>query len=96
MKVISVIENEDVIKKILKHFGLWDLRARPPIKNTTARETIIDYSESQLLLSGDYLYYDEMFPGENSDFSVEALSSLFLKNKTDAKAVVCSTFFVTF
>ena len=30
MKVISVIEDEDVIKKILKHLGLWELKARPP------------------------------------------------------------------
>jgi hypothetical protein len=26
----SAIESEDVIKKILKHLGLWDLKARPP------------------------------------------------------------------
>ncbi|HPJ66524.1 MAG TPA: transposase [Desulfobacteraceae bacterium] len=32
MKVISVIENEDVIKKILKHLGLWEKGARPPPK----------------------------------------------------------------
>ena len=29
MKVISVIEDEEVIKKILKHLGLWDVKARP-------------------------------------------------------------------
>jgi len=84
MKVISVIENEDVIRKILKHLGLWDLKARPPPKGKTVSKTIIDYSQSQLPLSDDYLYYDEepacalhadRFPVEDSDFSGEALSS---------------------
>ena len=36
MKVISVIEDEEVIKKILKHLGLWDRKARPPPKATGA------------------------------------------------------------
>jgi hypothetical protein len=30
MRIISFIENEGVIKKILKHIGLWDIKARPP------------------------------------------------------------------
>ena len=30
MKVIVVIEDKEVIKKILKHLGLWDLKAIPP------------------------------------------------------------------
>ncbi len=29
----SVIERPDVIKKILRHLGLWDRKARPPPKN---------------------------------------------------------------
>ena len=44
MKVISVIENEDVIRKVLKHLGRWDLKARPPPKGKTVSKTIIDYS----------------------------------------------------
>jgi len=28
MKVISVIEDQDVIKKILKHLGLWEVNPR--------------------------------------------------------------------
>ena len=32
MKVISVIEDEEVIKKILKHLGFWDRKARLPPK----------------------------------------------------------------
>ena len=30
MTVISVIEDGEVIKKILKHLGLWEVKARPP------------------------------------------------------------------
>ncbi|RPI75061.1 MAG: hypothetical protein EHM45_15860 [Desulfobacteraceae bacterium] len=32
MKIIAFIEDEEVIKKILKHLGLWDRRTRPPPK----------------------------------------------------------------
>ena len=83
MKVISVIENEDVIRKILKHVGLWDRKARPPPRGKTVSKTIIDYSQSQLPLSDDYLYYDEepafalhadRFPVEDPDFSAGSLS----------------------
>lgn len=28
-KIIGFIEDEDVIEEILKHLGLWDLKARP-------------------------------------------------------------------
>jgi hypothetical protein len=47
MKVISVIEDEDVIKKILKHLGLWDIKERPPPKDAgppKVPEYSIDYS----------------------------------------------------
>ncbi len=30
MKVISVIEDQEVIKKILKHLGLWEVKPRLP------------------------------------------------------------------
>ena len=30
MQVISFIEDEEVIEKILKHLRLWDLKVRPP------------------------------------------------------------------
>ena len=65
MKVISVMENKEVIKKILKYLGLWDVKARPPPKrgkSTGMTETTTDYSESQLPPSDDYLYYDVEYP----------------------------------
>jgi len=30
MSLISFIENKEVIEKILKHLGLWDLKPKPP------------------------------------------------------------------
>ena len=71
MKVISVIEDEDVIKKILKHLGLWEREARPPPKPTKLADTIIDYSDSQVPLSDEYLYYDVQYPVEDPDLSGE-------------------------
>lgn len=69
MKVISAIEDEDVIKKILKHLGLWEEKARPPPKTRAAPvriDTLIDDSHSQLPIpahrlfggSGTWLYVD--------------------------------------
>ena len=75
MKVISVIEDEDVIKKILKHLGLWEKEARsPPMKEKTPGiiETTMDYSLSQLPPSDDYLYFDMEYPVEDSDLRGEA------------------------
>ena len=49
MKIISVIEDEMVIKKILKHLCLWEIKARPlPTGPSKTQEYHIDYSTSQL------------------------------------------------
>jgi hypothetical protein len=51
MKVISVIEDEEVIKKILKHLNLWDIKARPPPKVMGPPKPVkytFDYSISHL------------------------------------------------
>jgi hypothetical protein len=43
------IEDEEVIKKILKHLGLWDVKLRAPPKVTAPFVGIHqDYSDSQL------------------------------------------------
>jgi hypothetical protein len=66
MRVISVIEDEEVIKKILKHLGLWDIKARPPPKATaTPPDFHIDYSDSQVPPSDNYLFYDPEYPIED-------------------------------
>jgi len=62
MKIISFIEDEEVIKKILKHLGLWEVKARPPPKVTVPSETIyLDDSESQIL-SSDSFYVHPDYP----------------------------------
>jgi hypothetical protein len=56
-----VIEDQDVIKKILKHLGLWEVKPRPPPKATRMpkmAEYSIDHSLSQLLVSDKGLYVD--------------------------------------
>ena len=63
MKVISVIERPDVIKKILRHLGLWDRKARPPPKDVDPKIRI-DSSDSQLPSCEDYLYRDPEYPIE--------------------------------
>ena len=57
MRIIAFIEDPDIIKKILKHLDLWDVKARPPPKNSSENlEPFTDYSQSQILPSEDYLY----------------------------------------
>ena len=65
MKIISMIEAVDVVKKILKHPGLRDRKARPPPKATgppKVSEFGIDYSVSQLPVSDKWLYVDQEYP----------------------------------
>ena len=54
MRIISFTEDEEVIKKILKHLGLWEIKTRsPPRANALpkASEYYIDYTDSQLPVS---------------------------------------------
>jgi hypothetical protein len=46
MRIISFIEDQDVVKTILKHLGLWLIRSRPPAKAHAppAREYAVDGS----------------------------------------------------
>ena len=65
MKVIGVIEDKEVIKKILKHLGLWDIKARPPPKaTTTLPDFYIDYSDSQIPPAEEHLFHDPEYPIE--------------------------------
>ncbi len=59
MRILSFIEDEEVIKKILKHLGLWDIKTRPPPMASAPPGNIqIDHSDSQLPPCEDYLYRD--------------------------------------
>ena len=69
MRVTSVIEDKANIKKILKHLNFWDCKARPPPKMKDSSQEagiFIDYSESQLPPSDDYLYFDVEHPEVSS------------------------------
>ena len=65
MKVISVIEDPEIVKKILKHLGLWEVKARPPPKTNAPSSNInIDYSSSQIPISEEHLFHDPEYPIE--------------------------------
>ena len=65
ISLFAFIEDDQVIKKILKHLGLWDREARPPPEAKIchrSNEQSIDYSDSQLLPSDDDLFIDVQYP----------------------------------
>ncbi|MEW6665471.1 MAG: transposase [Thermodesulfobacteriota bacterium] len=70
MGIIAFIERKDVIEKILKHLGLWEVKPRPPpqmVKSkAVTREPWIDYSESQVPPSNNGHYVDLIPPADLS------------------------------
>ena len=56
MKIISLIDDSDVIKKILKHLGFWlPKRAPSPKANAPPKAVLINYLDSQIPSADDYL-----------------------------------------
>jgi hypothetical protein len=68
MRVISFIEDPQVIEKILKHLGLWELTPRPPPRSAKSQhlstEPHIDYSDSQVPPSDNGFYVDPEYPAD--------------------------------
>ena len=65
MKILGFIEDSQVIRKILTHLGLWDIKARSPPKATaTPPDFHIDYSDSEAQPCKDYLFHDPEYPVE--------------------------------
>jgi len=70
MKVISVIEDEEVISKSLKHLGLWEIKERPPPRVSEysidcSRRGVVPYGPeavSELPASDKWLYVDPQYP----------------------------------
>jgi hypothetical protein len=63
MRIISFIENEEVVKKILEHLGLWLVKSKPtPQANGPPGELHIDYSDSQIPPFDDYPCTDIVCP----------------------------------
>jgi hypothetical protein len=56
--------NGGQVKKILKHLGLWDVKARPPPRaNALPKyEPSIDYSDSHLPVYDKWLYVEPEYP----------------------------------
>jgi len=48
MRIISFIDQPDVIKKILQHVGLWEESHAPPGRSQKEKEITFDPSYSQL------------------------------------------------
>jgi hypothetical protein len=56
MKIISFIEDEQLVKKILKHLDLWDVKRKPPpCANGPPPEAFIIYDESSSHSADDYI-----------------------------------------
>ena len=61
MKIISFIDDSEIIKKILNHLGLWDVKRKPPPRaNSPPTESSIIYDDSSspdadaYLIDADY------------------------------------------
>jgi hypothetical protein len=66
MKVLSFIGDEEVIRKILQHLGLWEVKASPPPRaNAPSSNIHIDYSDPQVPPSDDCLFHDPDYPIES-------------------------------
>jgi hypothetical protein len=65
MWVIALIEDEDVIKKILKHSGLWDIKRKPsPCSDAPPIDVFPAHDQSPAPTAHDYL--------TNPDYPIEA------------------------
>ncbi len=65
MRVISLIEDQEVIKTILKHLGLWLVTRKPQSRaNAPPIEFQIDYSDAQTPPSDEYLDRDPEYSME--------------------------------
>jgi hypothetical protein len=73
MAVIAFIEAEDVIEKILKHLGLWELTPRPPPRSTKSQplstEPHIDYSDTQICPSDNGIHHPTLSQNNRYDLS---------------------------
>jgi hypothetical protein len=49
MRIISLIDQPGVIKKILQHIGLWEESHTPPERDPPIKEITFDPSYSQLI-----------------------------------------------
>ena len=56
MKIIAFIEDEQLVKKILKHLDLWDVKRKPPPRaNSPPTASIIIFDECSSPGADDYI-----------------------------------------
>jgi hypothetical protein len=56
MRIISLIDDAEIIKKILKHLDLWDVKRKPPPRaNSPPTESFIIYDKSSSPSADDYI-----------------------------------------
>jgi hypothetical protein len=66
MRIISFIEDSEIVKKILKHLDLWDVKRKPPPRaNSPPTESFIIYDNSSAPTADDYII-DSDYPIEVS------------------------------
>jgi len=66
MRIISFIQDQEVMEKILKHLGLWFVKLKiPPRANAPPRQLQIDYSDCQVALCEEPFHADP-------DYSIDA------------------------
>ena len=64
MRVISVIEEPDVMKMILKHLSLWDVKRKPqPVANAPPIDVFHAYDQQPGPSADDYIR-DPDYPAE--------------------------------
>ena len=65
MKIIAFIEDQEVVKKILKHLGLWERETRPPPKRKPSpipQVQYVDDIDSQKFVPDEWLLMDAEYP----------------------------------
>jgi len=68
MRIIAFIEEEQLVKKILKHLNLWDVRRKPPARaHGPPTEAFIIYDESSSPGADDYII--------DADYPIEMYAS---------------------
>ena len=64
MRIIAFIEEQDVMKKILKHLSLWDVKRKPrPVANAPPIDVFPAYDEQPEPSSDEYIR-DPEYPAE--------------------------------
>ena len=64
MRIIALIEDQQIVKKILQHLDLWHVKRKPPPRsNDPPSEAIIIYGKSSSPSVDDYII-DADYPVE--------------------------------